>query len=171
MIDGEGRHLFPGFVDPHVHLRTPGQEHKEDLDSGTRAAAAGGFVAVVAMPNTDPTVDSAPVLRSLREARPPRGARPGRLPGQPSPAASRGEALTEMAELREAGALGFTDDGKPVHRAGILRKALQYQRLAGGVHRPARGGPDALGHGRHARGRGLARGSAWPASRRSPSRR
>ena len=68
MLDGEGRHLFPGFVDPHVHLRVPGQEHKEDLDSGTRAAAAGGFVAVVAMPNTDPVVDDATVLRSLREA-------------------------------------------------------------------------------------------------------
>ena len=67
-IDGAGRHLFPGFVDPHVHLRVPEQEHKEDLDSGTRAAAAGGFVAVVAMPNTDPVVDSAPILRSLREA-------------------------------------------------------------------------------------------------------
>jgi dihydroorotase len=67
VVDGAGKHLFPGFVDPHVHLRTPGQEHKEDLDSGTRAAAAGGYVAVVAMPNTDPTVDSAPVLLSLRE--------------------------------------------------------------------------------------------------------
>ncbi|MDP9294607.1 MAG: amidohydrolase family protein, partial [Actinomycetota bacterium] len=52
---GEGRHLFPGFVDPHVHLRTPGQEHKEDLETGTRAAAAGGFCGVIAMPNTDPT--------------------------------------------------------------------------------------------------------------------
>ena len=80
MLDGEGRHLFPGFVDPHVHLRTPGQEHKEDLDSGTRSAAAGGFVAVIAMPNTDPTVDSAPVLQSLREGAAPRGARAGRLP-------------------------------------------------------------------------------------------
>jgi len=68
VLDGEGRHLFPGFVDPHVHFRTPGQEHKEDLDSGTRSAAAGGFVAVIAMPNTSPVVDSAPVLRSLREA-------------------------------------------------------------------------------------------------------
>src|SRR5688500_12172872 len=66
-IDGTGRHLFPGFVDPHVHLRVPGQEHKEDLESGTRSAAAGGFVAVVAQPNTTPTVDSAPILRSLRE--------------------------------------------------------------------------------------------------------
>src|SRR4051812_35057245 len=132
VLDGEGRHLFPGFVDPHVHLRTPGQEHKEDLDSGTRAAAAGGFVAVVAMPNTDPVVDSAPILRSLREA----ARREARVPvGFLASVTSglQGESLTEMAELREAGALGFTDDGKPVHRAGILRKALQYQKLAGGV--------------------------------------
>ena len=132
VLDGEGRHLFPGFVDPHVHLRTPGQEHKEDLDSGTRAAAAGGYVAVVAMPNTDPTVDSAPVLRSLREA----ARREARIPVGFMASITRGldgEALTEMAELAGAGALGFTDDGKPVHRAGILRKALQYQRLAGRV--------------------------------------
>src|SRR4051812_5353919 len=66
-LDGAGRHLFPGFVDPHVHLRTPGQEYKEDLDTGTAAAAAGGFCAVIAMPNTDPTVDTAAVLGSLVE--------------------------------------------------------------------------------------------------------
>jgi dihydroorotase len=132
VIDGEGRHLFPGFVDPHVHLRTPGQEHKEDLDSGTRSAAAGGYVAVVGMPNTDPVVDSAPVLLSLRE----KARREARVPVGFLASVTRGlggEALTEMAELRDSGALGFTDDGKPVHRAGILRKALQYQRLAGGV--------------------------------------
>jgi dihydroorotase len=132
VLDGEGRHLFPGFVDPHVHLRTPGQEHKEDLDSGTRAAAAGGFVAVVAMPNTDPAVDSAPILHSLRDA----ARREARIPVGFLAAVTRGlggESLTEMAELREAGALGFTDDGKPVHAAGVLRMALQYQRLVGGV--------------------------------------
>jgi dihydroorotase len=132
VLDGQGRHLLPGFVDPHVHLRVPGQEHKEDLDSGTRAAAAGGFVAVVAMPNTDPVVDSAPVLRSLRDA----ARREARVPVGFLASVTRGlagEALTEMAELRDAGALGFTDDGRPVHRAGILRKALQYQQLAGGV--------------------------------------
>jgi dihydroorotase len=132
VLDGTGRHLFPGFVDPHVHLRTPGQEHKEDLDSGTRAAAAGGFVAVVAMPNTDPTVDSAPVLRALRDA----ARREARVPVGFMASVTRGlagEALTEMHELRAAGALGFTDDGKPVHRAGVLRQAMQYQRLAGGV--------------------------------------
>ncbi len=132
VLRGEGRHLFPGFVDPHVHLRTPGQEHKEDLDSGTRAAAAGGFVAIVAMPNTDPTVDSAPVLKSLieqarREARVPVGFMASITRGL------AGDALTEMAELKASGALGFTDDGKPVHRAAILQKALQYQRLVGGV--------------------------------------
>jgi dihydroorotase len=132
VVDGEGRHLFPGFVDPHVHLRVPGQEHKEDLDSGIRSAAAGGYVAVVAMPNTAPTVDSAPVLGSLREA----ARREARIPVGFLASVTRGlagEALTEMAELRAAGALGFTDDGKPVHRAGILRKALQYQKLCGGV--------------------------------------
>jgi dihydroorotase len=130
VLDGEGRHLFPGFVDPHVHLRTPGQEHKEDLDSGTRAAASGGYVAVVAMPNTNPVVDSAPILQSLREA----ARREARVPVGFLASITRdlhGEALTEMAELADAGALGFTDDGRPVHRAGILRKALQYQRLAG----------------------------------------
>ena len=98
MLDGEGRHVFPGFVDPHVHLRVPGQEHKEDLDSGTRAAAAGGFVAVVAMPNTDPVVDDATVLRSLREA----ARREARIPVGFLASITRGlagEALTEMAEL------------------------------------------------------------------------
>src|SRR5690242_11465156 len=67
-IDAAGKHLFPAFVDPHVHLRTPGQEYKEDLASGTAAAAAGGFCAVIAMPNTDPVVDDAPILRSLIES-------------------------------------------------------------------------------------------------------
>ncbi len=132
VVDAAGQHLFPGFVDPHVHLRTPGQEHKETLESGTRAAAAGGYVAVVAMPNTDPTVDSASVLSARRE----QARREARVPVGFLAAVTRGlggEGLTEMAELRDAGALGFTDDGKPVHRAGILRKALQYQRLAGGV--------------------------------------
>ena len=78
VVDGAGRHLVPAFVDPHVHLRTPGQEHKEDLETGTRAAAAGGFCAVLAMPNTTPVVDTAPVLGALldqvaRDARVPVG--------------------------------------------------------------------------------------------------
>jgi dihydroorotase len=131
-VEAKGRTLLPAFFDPHVHLRTPGQEHKEDLETGTRAAAAGGFGAAIAMPNTDPVLDSAPLLRSLRDA----AAREARIPVGFLPAITRGsdgEELTEMAELREAGALGFTDDGRPVQSAGMLRKALQYQRLCGGV--------------------------------------
>ena len=132
VVDGAGCHLLPAFVDPHVHLRVPGQEHKEDLETGTRAAAAGGFCAVVAMPNTDPVVDSAPILRALRDA----AARDARVPVAFMASITRGlrgEELTEMAELRAEGAIGFTDDGEPVVSAGMLRKALQYQRLAGGM--------------------------------------
>ena len=132
-IDGQGRLvLLPAFFDPHVHLRTPGQEHKEDIETGTRAAAAGGYAAVLAMPNTDPVLDSAPLLGSLREA----AARQARIPIGFLAAITRGlegEMLTEMAELTAAGAVGFTDDGRPVERAGTLLKALQYQRLCGGV--------------------------------------
>jgi dihydroorotase len=133
LLEGQGRHrLFPAFFDPHVHLRTPGQEHKEDLETGTRAAAAGGFGGVIAMPNTDPVVDSAPLLRSLRDS----ATREARVPVGFLPAITRalaGEQLTEMAELRDEGALGFTDDGRPVMSAGVLRRALRYQRLCGGV--------------------------------------
>jgi dihydroorotase len=113
-----------------VHLRTPGREDEEDLDSGSRAAAAGGFCAILAMPNTDPVVDSAPVLRSLRE----RARAEARVPTGFLAAITRGQAgdqLTEMAELADAGAVGFTDDGLPVRDAGVLRQALQYQKLAG----------------------------------------
>lgn len=131
-ISGEGLHLFPGFVDPHVHLRTPGQEHKEDLESGTRSAAAGGYCAVVAMPNTSPVVDSSSLLGSLRDV----ASRLARIPVGFTAAITvglDGQHLTEMAELRQAGAVGFTDDGRPVTDAGVLRKAIQYQRLCGGV--------------------------------------
>jgi len=132
LLEGRGRLLVPAFFDPHVHLRTPGQEHKEDLESGTRAAAAGGFGAVAAMPNTAPVLDSAPLLGSLRET----ARREARVAVGFLAAITvglQGEQLTEMAELRAAGALGFTDDGLPLQSAGMLRKALQYQRLCGGV--------------------------------------
>ncbi|MCK9249007.1 MAG: dihydroorotase [Solirubrobacteraceae bacterium] len=132
VVEGEGLHLFPGFFDPHVHLRVPGQEHKEDLESGTRSAAAGGYVGVVAMPNTTPVVDSASLLRSLRDL----AVRNARVPVGFTAAITRdlaGTELTEMADLRSAGAVGFTDDGRPVVSAGMLRKAIQYQRMSGGV--------------------------------------
>ena len=170
VIDGEGRHLFPGFVDPHVHLRTPGQEHKEDLDSGTRAAAAGGFVAVVAMPNTDPVVDSAPILRSLRE----QARREARIPVGFMASITRGlagEALTEMAELRERrrARLHRRRQARPPRRDPAQGAAVPAARAAG---------PRACTRRtRRCRARASCtrarcpRGSASPASRASPSRR
>ena len=132
LVEGEGLHALPAFVDPHVHLRVPGREDEEDIDSGTRAAAAGGFCAIVAMPNTSPVVDSASVLGALREdARAEAHVGCGFLVAITR--GQQGSDLTEMAELRDAGALGFTDDGLPVSRASVLRQALQYQRLCGGV--------------------------------------
>lgn len=130
VVDAERLHAFPAFVDPHVHLRTPGREDEEDIETGTRAAAAGGYCAILAMPNTDPVVDSAPILRSLREraraeARIPTGFTASITVGM------EGERLTEMAELADAGAVAFTDDGLPVRSAGIMRQALRYQQLAG----------------------------------------
>jgi dihydroorotase len=124
-----GRILAPAFVDPHVHLRTPGREDEEDLASGTRAAAAGGYCAVLAMPNTDPVVDSAAVLGSLAE----RAKAEAEIPVGFLAAISRGQEggqLTEMVELAEAGVAGFTDDGRPVVSPGLLRRALQYNAVA-----------------------------------------
>ena len=146
VVEAAGLHLFPGFFDPHVHLRTPGQEHKEDTATGTAAAAAGGFCGVIAMPNTSPVIDNAPLLRSLRED----AERTAVVPVGFMPAITRGMAgveLTEMAELRDAGAVGFTDDGKPVVAAGMLRRALQYQRLCGGVLGLHEEDPSLSGHG------------------------
>jgi dihydroorotase len=160
VVDGAGLHAVPGFVDPHVHLRTPGREDEEDIDSGTRAAAAGGFCAILAMPNTQPVVDTAPVLSSLREraraqARVPTGFLAAITVGQ------RGEQLTEMAELADAGALAFTDDGLPVRSAGLMRQALQYQRLAGrplALHEedPSLSGPGVMHEGEVSAHLGLA---------------
>lgn len=132
VVEAEGLLALPAFVDPHVHLRTPGEEHKEDLETGTRAAAAGGYCRVLAMANTEPPVDSAAVLGSLRE----RAAREASVPVGFLATVTRamgGEELTEMAELADAGAAGFSDDGLPIASARVLRRALQYQRLAGGV--------------------------------------
>ena len=131
-VEAQGLTVLPGFVDPHVHLRTPGREDEEDLESGSRAAAAGGFCAILAMPNTDPVVDAAPVLRSLHE----RAAEEAVVPVGFLAAITKGQSgteLTEMADLAHAGAAGFSDDGSPVADAHRMRQALQYQRLAGVV--------------------------------------
>lgn len=127
-IDGTGLLVTPGFVDPHVHLRTPGREDTEDIASGSRAAAAGGFVTILGMPNTTPVVDNAAVLGSLLEL----GAREAAVRvgfyaaitvGQ------QGRTLTEQGELADLGAAGFSDDGHPVTNAEVLRRAYQYQQV------------------------------------------
>ena len=125
VVDGAGLVLTPAFVDPHVHLRTPGREDEETIASGTAAAAAGGYCAILGMPNTDPVIDSAATLGALvevagREADVAVGFFAAITRGQ------RGEELTEMAELADAGAVAFSDDGVPVSSAGMMRRALQY---------------------------------------------
>jgi dihydroorotase len=130
-IDASALHAFPAFFDPHVHLRTPGQEHKEDVETGTRSAAAGGFCGVIAMANTEPPVSTAADVEALREAAREGASVPTGFLATVTKAMAGAE-LTEMAELREAGALGFSDDGLPIRDAGIMRRALQYQRLCGG---------------------------------------
>ena len=130
VVDAAGLVLAPAFVDPHVHLRTPGREDEETIASGTSAAAAGGYCAILAMPNTDPVVDSTATLGSLvetakREAEIPVGFLAAITRGQ------GGEELTEMGELADAGAVAFSDDGVPVASAGLMRRALQYASVTG----------------------------------------
>jgi dihydroorotase len=129
VVDGTGLVLAPAFVDPHVHLRTPGREDEETIASGTAAAAAGGYCAILAMPNTDPVVDSAAVLGALIE----RAREEAEIPVGFLAAITKGRAgseLTEMVELAEAGAVGFTDDGFPVTSSGLMRRAVQYHAVA-----------------------------------------
>jgi dihydroorotase len=130
VVDAAGLVLAPAFVDPHVHLRTPGREDEENIASGTAAAAAGGYCAILAMPNTDPVVDSAATLGSLAdtarvEAAIPVGFLAAITKGQ------SGLELTEMGELAAAGAVGFSDDGVPVAAPGLMRRALQYGAVTG----------------------------------------
>jgi dihydroorotase len=130
VIEAGGLLLAPAFVDPHVHLRTPGREDEETIESGTKAAAAGGFCAILAMPNTDPVVDSAAVLGALVErARDEAEIPVGFLAAITK--AQQGAELTEMAELADAGAAGFSDDGVPVASPGLMRRALQYNAVTG----------------------------------------
>jgi dihydroorotase len=130
VVDANGMILAPAFIDPHVHLRTPGREDEETIASGTAAAAAGGYCAILAIPNTDPVVDGADVLRGLRaraqdEAQIPVGFMAALTKGQD------GSELTEMGALADAGAAAFTDDGRPVATAGVMRRALQYNAITG----------------------------------------
>jgi dihydroorotase len=129
-VDATGCVVLPGFVDLHVHLREPGREEAETIESGSRAAALGGFTAVVAMPNTDPAQDAVPVVEFVRE----QGRRAGLCEVLPSGCITigrRGERLAPFAELAAVGVRIFTDDGNGVQDAALMRRALEYGRDLG----------------------------------------
>lgn len=127
VFDLSGCYVMPGLIDTHVHLRDPGQEESEDLESGSKAAIAGGFTTVVAMPNTFPVVDNVPIVRYIKD----KSARLGYADVLPTAAITKGQEgqeITEIGFLRDAGVIAFTEDGKSVANSGILRKAMTYSK-------------------------------------------
>jgi dihydroorotase len=129
ILDAKGLIVAPGLVDIHVHLREPGQGYKETIASGTAAAAAGGFTAVCAMPNTIPVNDSPDITRWMQASE--RGAQIRVFPIAAATRGSMGEALTEYGALKAAGAVGVTDDGKPILGDSIMRQTLGAAARAG----------------------------------------
>ena len=130
-FDARGLIVAPGFIDLHVHLREPGQAYKETIASGTAAAAAGGFTTVCAMPNTVPVNDSPEITAWMLQ--PERGAVVNVLPIAAATQGSLGEKLTDFRALHQAGAVGFSDDGKPILNSGVMQEAL---RLSAALHLP-----------------------------------
>ena len=125
MIDAAGQIVCPGLIDMHVHLREPGQEWKEDIESGSRAAVAGGVTSMCCMPNTGPHIDHAGVALQIIA----RAQQVGLCDVHPIGAVTKnldGKELTEMRELSRAGCVAFSDDGMPIWHAGVMRKALEY---------------------------------------------
>jgi len=130
VLDAKGAVLAPGLVDLHVHLREPGQGSRETIESGTAAAAAGGFTAVACMPNTEPVIDNIAWVEWVRA----RARAVGRCRVHPIAAVTigqKGERLTEALALRQAGAVALSDDGRPIESAAMMRHALDYARHAG----------------------------------------
>ena len=124
-IDASGKIVLPGFVDMHCHLREPGQEYKEDIASGSAAALNGGFTSVACMPNTVPPLDNAALIKYVRT----RAAEVDRAKVYPIGCITKGQKGNEIAEMgfmQQAGAVAFSDDGRPVESAGIMRLALEY---------------------------------------------
>jgi len=130
VVDARGKWVTPGFIDLHVHLREPGQEYKESIATGTRAAVAGGFTSVCAMPNTIPANDNTSVTELMLA----RAAAVGLARVYPVGAVSKGrkgEELAEYGELRAAGCVALSDDGSPVMSSALMRRALEYSRAFG----------------------------------------
>lgn len=125
VLDGQGLTALPGLIDAHVHLRDPGFEYREDIISGTRAAAHGGFTAVAPMPNTNPVADTVPIIRYVIE----KATTAGYCRVLPIGAATKkqeGRELSEIGLMTEAGAVAFSDDGLPIASASMIRKAMEY---------------------------------------------
>src|SRR6185503_20019574 len=130
VIDARGRVVAPGLIDIHVHLREPGQEHVETIESGAKAAAAGGFTAVCAMPNTDPVTDNqAAVGFIVKQAQDARAARV--YPIGAISLGQKGQQLAEFGEMVGAGAVAVSDDGKPVVSSHLMRTAIEYAQTFG----------------------------------------
>ena len=128
IIDASGKIVAPGLVDMHCHLREPGFEYKEDIETGARAAAAGGFTSIACMPNTKPVIDSAALVSYIKT----RSEAVGYANVYPIGAISKGlegKELTEIGELKFAGAVGVSDDGRPVVGSGLMRRALEYAKM------------------------------------------
>ena len=128
VIEADGLIVAPGLVDLHVHFREPGYEYKEDIETGSRAAAKGGVTTVVCMPNTNPVVDNKALVQYVLG----RGREVGLINVLTSACITKGqksEELTEMGELKEAGAVAVTDDGRPVLSSSLMRRALEYAKM------------------------------------------
>ena len=124
--DAGGKTISQGWMDMHVHLREPGQEHKETVETGARAAASGGFTAVACMPNTDPPIATRDVVEFVRKRA--EGLVVDVYPIGAISRARKGEELAEMADMKAGGAVAFSDDGSPVQHGGLMRRALEYAR-------------------------------------------
>src|SRR6185369_4956727 len=130
VVDASGKCVVPGLIDMHVHLRDPGLEYKEDIVSGTRAAAAGGFTSVCCMPNTKPVIDNKAIASYIINKAKSEGFC-NVFPVGTITYGMSGERMSEMGELREAGCVAVSDDGKPVANAELMRRALEYARGMG----------------------------------------